>query len=371
MKKRHPERQLHSPARPAVSLVDADKLLDEIFRSMPLPFLQAFLRERKERSKHVLIGSTRREVRSNLRDGILANRISMVEVERWFRGAEGWGHQHMYMRKVPKRSLVQRHLLSGASLESYLRRKNLLVDVADDAEPEVHHIDRVDVDDELARVVWVSHRIDLERRPELDETRVIGDTEYEFHAHRRIHAKSAARLIIRKTDGAVMYLLNVPLGKAHDGLLATMEQVANAVLSPLKLSEVYLSPILRALDSDAVAGFGPGRKPKRNLSLGVSPTRARYRTEGGRLEFSSTKAREGYTASDEMRRVRKSMQIAKFAGESGRFRLLFDSEDHKGHEMTVSMVAAENRIVLFSRMTESEVLTFVDELLTMSIHPTA
>jgi hypothetical protein len=57
------------------------------------------------------------------------------------------------------------------------------------------------------------------------------------------------------------------------------------------------------------------------------------------------------------------LQVENFVGEAGKFRLTFEDENEKPHAMIVSFHAPENRIYLFSQMSEEEVLTLVDQLI--------
>ena len=64
-----------------------------------------------------------------------------------------------------------------------------------------------------------------------------------------------------------------------------------------------------------------------------------------------------------VRHVRRAMEVVRFEGETGRFRLSFTGSDRREHSMVISLHADEGRIFLFSRMEETEVLTLVDQLL--------
>jgi hypothetical protein len=342
-----------------------DALVDAILASTPLPFVRAFLREHRQRSKQIRIGETRAEVRANLKDALLAKRIGRAEVEEWRDRVEGWGKQHVYISTIKKRSLSHAHLLSAKSLSGFLRKKGFLNEEDGNHEPASSHVlSQVLVDDEMASIVWRSHAVALERKKELDETRELEDGEYEFHAHRRMPRRSASRFILRKIDGVALVLIDMPLGEDHDSLRTEMGKVITAVVAPLSLDPLPLSPIVSSLDQGAVSAYGP--KQKRNVQLGVQPTQSTFRTDGGQVRFKSTREATGYTASDPLRHVRKAMEIAKFAGEDGKFRLTFEGNHQETHDMVVSLHALESRIFLFSRMNENEVLSLVDQLIMLS-----
>lgn len=346
--------------------VSLDGLLAEVFSSTPLLFVREFLRTHKQRAKGVRIGVTLDEVRANLRDAIVSKMIGREEVEEWLQAIEGWGKQHLYLSQVPKRALTQAHLLNTDRLRTFLTKRDLLKVKSDDTEPSSEHLlQTVLVDDERATLSWRSHGIDHERREELDEVRELEDGEYEFRAYRRAPRRSASRFIVRKVSGTVLTLIDMPLGDEHTALRAKIDTAAKIVLSPLSIDPIPLAPIISALDAGAVARHGP--KAKRALSLGVAPTQARYRTDGAEVEFRSTKASSGYTDSDPVRRVRQALRIESFVGSAGKFRLTFFGEHRQAHTMTVSLHATENRIFLFSRMNETEVLALVDQLLALEV----
>jgi hypothetical protein len=325
-------------------------------------FVQEFLRVQKRKDKRVRIGSTIREVRGNLREAILAKTVAPGSLEIWLNNIEGWGKQHLYLTRLPKRSLSQPHLLNKTSLTTFLRKRDFWKEhEGAEAGASVRALTDVAVDDELARITWRVHGSDWERREELDEVRELDDGEYEFRAYRRLLKRSASRVLIRKTDGVVLLLIDVPLGDDHVKLKAQIDEVTNKVVAPLTREVVGIGAIVSALDSGAVEGFGP--KPKRKLDIGVAPTQARYRAEGARVEFTSTRESAGYTDSDPVRRMRKAMQIEKFVSEAGKFRLKFEGKERREHDMVVSFSATDNRAYLYSRMDEDEVLSLVDHLL--------
>jgi hypothetical protein len=341
-----------------------DGLIDRLFASTPLPFVKDFLRKQKEHAKQVRIGITRSDVKANLRDALLAKTIGAADVDKWLAEVEGWGRQHLYLATVPKRSLTHAHLLNKRALSHFLTKKGYInPDATGDDTLSSYFLENVEVDDELARITWRCRGIDRERHEELDETKELDDGEYEFHAFRLVPRRSASRCIIRKTDGVVVMLVDLPLGDEHDSMNERVGEVARAVLAPLTVETVYLAPIVSALDGGAVAAFGP--RPTRHLKLGVAPTQARYRTDGARLEFKSTRESSGYTDSVPVRHVRRAMQVEQFEGESGKFRLTFEGANHAVHDMMVSLNSANNRTFLFSRMTETEVLALVDQVMSL------
>jgi hypothetical protein len=342
---------------------NVDALLAEIFASTPLLFIKEFLRDHRKTAKQIRIGGTREEVRSNFRDAILSKRIGYADARRWLREVEGWGKQHLYLARLPKRSLTHAHLLSNAALTAFLKRKRLWAEPVPNEEPAAHSLSEISVDDEAARITWRSHAIEAERHEEMDYTESRDDGEYEFRAFRRIPRRAASRIIVRKTDGVVAELVDLPLGDEHQRIRTQMSEAARAILAPLTLQTIHLSAIVSALDEGAVKGSGP--RPKRSLNLGVSPTQARYRTDGAKVEFKSTRESAGYTDSDAVRHVRRAMHVASFLGEAGKFRLTFESHDRQPHDMIVSLNASDNRIYLYSRMSEEEVLSLVDQLISL------
>jgi hypothetical protein len=345
---------------------DIEAQLAQVFASIPLLFVREFLRQEKAKKKSIQIGVTQKDVRKNLRDALISGAIALSQLHAWLNAIEGWGRQHLYLLRVSKRSLTHAHLLNERALETFLTRKQLREIDSVDREAPAYRLESVSVDDEIVRLTWRFHGIALERREELDEVRELADGQYEFHAHRRTLKRSTSQLIVRKTNGVVLLLVDLPLGDEHKGLRDQILQAAKILLEPLTVSPVALEPIVRGLDEDAVEKHGP--KPRRGLSLGIAPTQARFRAPGARVEFRSTAESRSYTDSDEVRRVRKAMQVERFVGEAGRFRLTFESEDRSPHVMVVSFAAAEGRMYLFSRMNEREMLSLVDHLLTLDRH---
>jgi hypothetical protein len=339
-------------------------LLDRVFGSTPLLFIRQFLRTCRQRRKEVRIGRTRQEVRANLRQAMAQRAIGRAEVEQWLGQVEGWGRQHLYVLKAPIRPATSRLLNTGV-LARFLRTRGMLQDPAPDQEPgSAHRLTGVEVDDELARIVWQSFALDFERHEELDEVRDVDEDEYEFRAFRRVPRRSGSRALFRKVDGIVLFLIDLPLGADHDALRERIRDVVNTVLSPLKALPLPLSPIVSALDEGAVAGYGP--RAKRQLKVGVAPTQALFRAEGAQVEFRSTRQTTGYTESQPVREIRKAMHIKKFVGQAGKFRLSFEGQRHELHQMVVSFHAGEDRIYLFSRMDETEVLSLVDQLVPLA-----
>ena len=343
---------------------DTERALDAVFGATPLMFVQEFLRGLKRKHKKVVIGATMSDAREALQAALASGLVSIQSVEQWLNAIEGWGKQHLYLSRVPRKPLNATHLLTEAGLRRFLAKRGHLSEAVPDTGAAAHSLSDISVDDELARLTWRVHGSDWERRAELDEVRELIDGEYEFRAYRRLLRRAASRALIRKTDGVLILLVDVPLGDEHDLLKLNITNVVNAVIAPLVSATVELAPIVRALDANALEGFGP--RPTRSLDIGIEPTLSRFRAEGARIEFKSTRDTTGYNASAPVRHVRRAMQISNFVGESGKFRLSFEGEDRRQHDMVVSLSASENRTYLFSRMDEMEVLSLVDNLLAAS-----
>lgn len=345
------------------SNVALDRLIDDACSAAPLSFLRQFLRDRRGKSRQVAIGSNSKQARENLRNAVVANLIGYEEVREWISRIEGWGRQHLYMHKCGKSSLALPQLLNPKALTRHLQRAGVAFDIEGAGAGSEYRLSRLYVDDELARLTWVSFENLLARRPELDEVRESDDGDYELHAYERQPTRSLSQLVIRKTDGVVLVLLNLPLGEAHTVLLRRVLEVAGKVLAPDRCDRLRLSGAVTKLDERAVSAKGP--KASRNLSMTVSPTHARYRTDGARIDFRSTADGHGYTEVDAARAVRSALVVEKFVGVAGRFRLRFEGANGKGHEMVVSLDAMDNRVFLFATMTEVEVFALADQLLVL------
>lgn len=342
---------------------DIDRLLDEIFASVPLLFIKELLRSKRKERSRVRIGGTREAVRENLRDALLSAQIAAADVVAWLQDVEGWGKQHLYLSRVPKRSLNQTQLLNAKALESFLKRKGLWTKPSVPDNVSQHVLREISVDDEAARITWRSHLVNDERHEELDYQEERDDGEYEFRAYRLVPVRTASRIVVRKTDGIIAQLVDLPLGPDHDRVRDQMSDAARTILAPLTLEIIPLSPIVSALDQGSLAEFGP--RARRALDVGVSPTQARYRTDGAKIEFKSTRESTGYNDSEAVRHVRRALRIEQFEGEAGKFRLSFEGEDRRPHDMVVSLSAPDNRIYLYSRMSEEEVFSLVDQLVAL------
>lgn len=336
-----------------------EALVDEVTSSTPLLFFREFLREKKLSAKQIKIGTTKSEVRVNLSDALLSGWIGEDEVRSWLDSVEGWGRQHLYLSRIPVRSLAHPQLINDAALARFLKKHDKKV-ASDTGDPAAHLLREYHVDDLFARLVWWSHTVEAERREELDEVRELDDGQYEFRAYRLRTRKSAARLLIRKTDGLILHLVDLPLGVDHAELLHTMDALTRLLLAPLVPVPVQMGPVLRALDQGALAAYGPKANGKFNLA--VAPRQAKFRADGARVEFSSSKQGHRYADAPAVRHVRNAMQIAKFEGEAGKFQITF-SDDRREHSMVFSLHAEDNRAYLFSRMDESEMVSLVDQLL--------
>jgi hypothetical protein len=315
--------------------------------------------------REVRIGSNRKDVKENLRHAIASGLIDRKELVVWFRTVEGWGKQHLYMMSASRRTLALAHLLNTRSLDSFLVARGLRTAATPEEEPASPYVvDDAVADDALARITWRAHVTDHERHEDLDEVRELEDGIYEFRAFRRLPRRSASHLLIRKADGIILALIDVPLQRDdHPQLLRTMNDLTRALLAPITIAPVNLSPIVSNLDQGAIATYG--RIPTRPVALEVEPTQARYRTDGARVEFKSTSEISGYADSEPARHVRRALKIANFEGEAGKFRLTFEGPRRQPHDMIVSLNAYDNRVFLFSRMSEDEVLALVDQLISL------
>lgn len=338
-----------------------ERLINRAFSTTPLPFVQHFLRIHKKASSKIRIGTTVKECRDNLRDALISRLIGLTEFEQWLNSTEGWGKQHLYLGRANRRGIALRHLLTTGNLKRFLIHHALMREPDREVEPVAHMITEASADDEFVTVAWTSHLIDYDRHEELDEVRELLAGVVEFRAFLQIPRRSTARLVIRKTDGIVLRLVDVPLGENHDQALERIDSVAERLLSPIRLDDVPLAPLVTALDQGATERFGPG--PKRRLDMQVAPTQAKFRTDGARVEFSSTRDASGYADSGTMRTVRRALVIAHFEGEAGKFRLDFSDDTGRAHRTVISLHASDNRTYLYSRMKEDEVFLLVDRLM--------
>lgn len=345
-----------SPAPP----VGDEARIDLILGTTPLEFVREYLRTVRKENNAVRIGTTRAEVRENLRTALVSGALDRSALEAWFEATEGWGKQHLYLSTTTYRGLHHRHLLTRGALVTFMRSRGLHADVP--AEPtSAHVLTEVFVDDELVRLTWRLHKMDFLRREDLDREEDNEDGRFQFRAYRFTPRRSSSRLILRKTDGVVLLLIDLPTGEDHSALRGTIEGVAQALLHPTVPNVVHVAPIVSALDSDGLAATGP--RPRRTAGIAVTPTQARYRADGAELEFRSTKQASGYAESPPVAHVRRAMTLARFEGASGRFRLTFTGHGGKKRSMVISLNAHENSLYLFSSMIEAEVLDLAEQLL--------
>lgn len=341
--------------------MNIEALINLVFQETPLEFIRDFLRHKKRGSSAIRIGVTATEVRNNLRTAVTTGAIHPEDLDQWLRAMEGWGKQHLYIERVPRRALTHAHLLSTAALSSFLDRQF-------GSSADSHHstdenrLASWEVDDERATFTWRASSIDYERHEELDRIETIENSEYQFRAYRILPRTSASRLVIRKTDGVILKLLHMPLGDEHNAALGLINGFASRIVAPLPLSPVPIEPMMRSLDQTAMSASGEQRR----LQLAVSPTQARWGTDGARVEFKSKSSSKGYIESYPARTVRNALQVAHFLGEAGKFQLQFASSESKNRSMIVSFDVEGGRLYLFSRMEEREVLRLVDHLMSLS-----
>ncbi|MHB8837505.1 MAG: hypothetical protein ACYC7F_00975 [Gemmatimonadaceae bacterium] len=341
-----------------------DRLISEACEAAPLPFLRQFLREQRGRGRRIGIGATAKQARENLRDAIAAKLIGTEDVRAWILRVEGWGHQHLYLYRCHKPSHLLPQLLNRQNLERHLKKTGVEIGSEGDPAADGHQLTRLYVDDELVRLSWVAFDQRLLRRLDLDQVHETDDCDYELHAYERRPTRSLAHLVLRKTDGLVLVLVDLPLGESHTRLKERVLAVSSRVLAPIQSDRLALSNAITNLDSRAIAAKGP--KASRDLSMSVSPTHAGYRTDGARVDFRSTAEGHGYEDVDAVRTVRRALAVDKFSGDGGRFRLRFDSQAGTSHDMVMSIDARDDRVYLFSSMLETEVFALADVLLELS-----
>jgi hypothetical protein len=343
--------------------IDFDQLVHQVFAATPLDFVRDFLREQKRRDGRVRIGLTREEVRANLRDAIVQRLVPRSAVVDWLHAAAGWGKQHMYLFRVPRRTLATPVFLNHANLRNALERAGVWPAGDGRADPESPHlVDWAEVDDERATINWQSTGIRWERREDLDQTKETDDGVFQWRAYKRDLRRNASRMVFRKTDGTVLFLLSNLLDDSeHEEMAKRMKELLSVLASTQTVHQVDLAPVVTALDQEALATIG--QSPSRGVNLGISPTQTRFRGDGARLEFKSTTESSEYARTRGVRRVREALRVEQFLGESGKFRLRFRGEGRREHAMVVSLYAFDNRCYLYSSMDEAELMQLVDEIL--------
>src|SRR5690242_5669352 len=170
-----------SSSRPSESHIaklptgNVDTLVDIVLSSTPLQFVREFLRSHKRGSRGIIIGATREEARRNLREAILNNQIASTELESWLREIEGWGRQHLYLRRVKGKVSTMSQWLNSGAISAFLAKRSLLQNSDERMEEQSSLVHHVAVDDVYGRLAWRAESEKWERREDLDQTELLND----------------------------------------------------------------------------------------------------------------------------------------------------------------------------------------------------
>ena len=300
----------------ALNIKRAEQLAKNIVLAQGNIFIKELLREKK-----ITIGATKADFERNMQTAIADGKLNLDDLRRWLADVEGWGHQHVYLYKVPEdvagktiwssRARLKRKI-EGAKLGKFWEADSSL------AFPDKRELTGIYYQKELRgngeqggslRFEWHTGLTSWMREPDKDEeNKVIESDRYWLKAYRERRDRAVMRFEIRPGQGLAAAFIQTPWSKkAHHDALDEIREKITPVLKLSDLTEYSSAKAIKALDRKAAT-----------QSKGEIKVRAvRTRLNDGRAYVEFAGPNGVYKSSNAVLEVRQAVNMASFSGNTG------------------------------------------------------
>lgn len=330
-----------------------------IARSQGSIFIRELLRDKQKAGAPVKIGADKESSLESLYEAIRQQHITINDLQEWVLQVEGWGRQHVYLYALPAQFEQGNAYGSSAKIKKAIQASKYseYLDAEDDFSfPRHLELRQILVAKDDLEIIWKQSTAGTVRDDKKDppNEKIDGD-EYQFHAYRVIPARSVMRFLVKPALKIAALFIQLPLGKEHAEAFVRAEQLIK-VLFPLQtLTRLKMTKAIKALDSVDL------NKPAKGTS-NLESHRTKFTSKGASVEFSADTNLTGWKQVDSVRRVRKSLKIDDFEGDSGSFNVHL--LDVAGMKRTVQMsINGKTDSVYFrAQMTGEEILNLLCEI---------
>lgn len=335
------------------------KIAQSIAHSQGGIFIRELLREKQKIGIPVKIGADKESSLKNLYEAILQQQITLDDLQEWVLQVEGWGKQHVYLYVLPEQFVQGKTLGNLGEIEkAILASKYSKYLGADDDYSFPHQLKlrQILVAKDGLEIVWKRRTAGTVRDEKKDPPKkTINGDNYEFRAYRVTPARSVMRFLVRPDLKMAAMFIQLPLGEEHADAFRRAEQIMKEVFSLKALTRLKMSMAIKKLDGIDLKASGQSI-PK------LEAHRTKFTTQGASVEFSADTNLTGWKQVASVRRVRKSLKIDDFEGESGSFNVHLS--DVKGMKRTIQMAISgkTDRIYFRAQMTAEEILNLLCQI---------
>jgi hypothetical protein len=342
------------------SAAERRALLNQVDR-LVLAQTNVFIRELL-RSVGKRPGDTKARFRHALEEAIDDGSLTKEVLDRWLRGVEGWGNQHVYAFEVPP-------AIAGDALWADEERAAVVAGAAFPGTwrapishrfPESPEPSRTDLygDARTFLIEWEERTSSWTREPGKDFRRVEDGDEYRYDAFRAEPGRTLTRFALHWYDparppiAALFVRLAVRSAEHIEAVAVAWRDLERLAVGGLPLAAVRYRPwsvstLIKNLDDRIVAGREPGFRSKR----------ARFSEGLASVEFTSP---PDMILPGRIRDVRlaipaRTIRDPEFVGSSGEFYAGEDAGRPTSRVARVELAQPENRIRIWTELDEPDV----------------
>ncbi|MBV8545894.1 MAG: hypothetical protein JO093_12640 [Acidobacteria bacterium] len=324
----------------------AQRLVDEIILSQKNMYIKELLR-----NHNIPAGATKSQFKEHLDTAISEGTITLDDLKKWVEETEGWGDEHIYLYRVPKRICAE----VSTSAEARVMRGNFghLWNAAPSiAFPSKRKLTGVGLADDELRFVWHQGAILEERAPEKDiEPREEYDGEtYSYKAYRHFGLRNVTRIVVRPAQKLAAVFLPGSSEPAGHGV--ERASIAAEIAEVFRLNDCTLCSVEDAIpriEKEVIQAKVP---------LQTRHTRLSDKGGAGYIEFVST-TKASYTQSTNLLEVRSAVRDSAFTGTGANFYFKLKTGE-KTRDIRVNLYADFQRIRLFVKLSRDEVWQILD-----------
>jgi hypothetical protein len=337
------------------------QLAEDIVSAQGATFIREFLRTFKYAGSKVFVGTTKVEALQHLKDAIRARLVSFEDLMEWLKKVEGWGAQHIYLYRPSRRLTESAFLRSEEAFIGYVRSKGLSI-VQENKRimefTEAVRLGRIGYSDGRVDIIWRKGTAQWQRDSTRDYDDSVGDDLYRFRAWRQTPERSVVRFQLFTAQRKAALFVQIPLGPEHMEVIKSC-WITLAKLFPLgELTRIPVAQSINLLDTATQTIVGQ-RLP--NNAGAMLPQATRFRAYGAFVEFGADD--NSYVESQPVRRVRNAVRVSDFDGGHATFRIHLRGGPGLDRVVRMSLNGDEDRLYLFSQMSEGEVWDVLDHVL--------
>lgn len=299
------------------------------------------------RMHDITIGTTKSEFEQNMVDAIQTGTLRRDHIESWLNEVEGWGDQHVYLFRVPKKISKDIDWDDADEIKSKILKAgfgNQWSAKASLEYPAAHKLVGIYFREHELTFAWHKGTDFFIRRKDRDYREEIDGDTYEFRANRLRADRKVTRFVLRPRDSIAAVFLQIAFDEdEHKTAFDDVKRTISRVWSFDELEPLAIASTIKKLDTRSLE--------KKNIAAHST----RLDGKGAYVEFGSTSAGSSYQDFAAVRKVRLAVQSASFTGMNGTFTVSVTDVKGEQRQIRVHLYGEQRRVKLSSQMTSTEV----------------